>query len=237
MILFIPGSLTLGAGVIFGVLWGSIMFPSEQPSEPDVSLVGRYLVDGWAQAHRGNNKFKQLIRLLLEKVGKLSDWLDFSGFLNLLNNALESRKFVSKTTFPTWLGFTPGNSFVCLHWFPVGSLASLGLDKFKKKSHVERRNAAIIYYESNGQLDSLATELWEALEVCWRSECTIRHYCKTYWFSSGWQWIPALPIGTSCWNDLVDEVVGMAEQCKASSPFLEAGTLGQSGSQPPENGW
>jgi uncharacterized membrane protein YdjX (TVP38/TMEM64 family) len=56
--------LTLGAGVVFGVVWGSLyVFIGATIGATAAFLVGRYLARGWvAQKIEGNKKFRAIDR-------------------------------------------------------------------------------------------------------------------------------------------------------------------------------
>jgi uncharacterized membrane protein YdjX (TVP38/TMEM64 family) len=56
--------LTLGAGVVFGVVWGSLyVFIGATIGATAAFLVGRYLARGWvAKKIEGNKKFRAIDR-------------------------------------------------------------------------------------------------------------------------------------------------------------------------------
>jgi len=80
MILFIPGSLTLGAGVIFGVLWGSI-YVSIGASEPQALFWWDVTWCGMAEKRiEGNNKFKAINKAVAREGWKIVGLTRLSGF-------------------------------------------------------------------------------------------------------------------------------------------------------------
>lgn len=69
-VVFLPGSiLTLGAGVVFGVILGSIyVFIGATLGATAAFLVGRYLARGWvAKKIAGNQKFKAIDEAVRER--------------------------------------------------------------------------------------------------------------------------------------------------------------------------
>ena len=125
-ILFIPSSLlTLGAGAIFGVLWGSIYVSIGATIGASAAfLIGRYLVRGWVEQRlEGNNKFKAIDEAVAKEGWKIVGLTRLSPIFPfiLLNYAFGVTQVSFKDYFfPTWIGITPGTVF----YVYVGSLAS-----------------------------------------------------------------------------------------------------------------
>ncbi|QHV01132.1 TVP38/TMEM64 family protein [Synechocystis sp. CACIAM 05] len=129
---FLPGSiLTLGAGVVFGVILGSIyVFIGATLGATAAFLVGRYLARGWvAKKIAGNQKFKAID----EAVGKeglkiviltrLSPVFPF----NLLNYAYGITNVSLKDYVIGSLGMIPGTIMYVYIGSLAGSLATLGM--------------------------------------------------------------------------------------------------------------
>ncbi|AGF52963.1 slr0305 [Synechocystis sp. PCC 6803] len=130
-VVFLPGSiLTLGAGVVFGVILGSIyVFIGATLGATAAFLVGRYLARGWvAKKIAGNQKFKAID----EAVGKeglkiviltrLSPVFPF----NLLNYAYGITNVSLKDYVIGSLGMIPGTIMYVYIGSLAGSLATLG---------------------------------------------------------------------------------------------------------------
>lgn len=128
---FLPGSiLTLGAGVVFGVILGSIyVFIGATLGATAAFLVGRYLARGWvAKKIAGNQNFKSID----EAVGKeglkiviltrLSPVFPF----NLLNYAYGITNVSLKDYVIGSLGMIPGTIMYVYIGSLAGSLATLG---------------------------------------------------------------------------------------------------------------
>lgn len=130
-VVFLPGSiLTLGAGVVFGVILGSIyVFIGATLGATAAFLVGRYLARGWvAKKIAGNQKFKAID----EAVGKeglkiviltrLSPVFPF----NLLNYAYGITNVSLKDYVIGSLGMIPGTIMYVYIGSLAVSLATLG---------------------------------------------------------------------------------------------------------------
>jgi uncharacterized membrane protein YdjX (TVP38/TMEM64 family) len=128
---FLPGSiLTLGAGVVFGVLQGAIyVFIGATLGATLAFLVGRYLARGWvAQKITGNAKF----RAIDEAVGRegfkivlltrLSPVFPF----NLLNYAFGITGVTLRDYFLGCVGMIPGTIMYVYLGSLVGNLALIG---------------------------------------------------------------------------------------------------------------
>jgi uncharacterized membrane protein YdjX (TVP38/TMEM64 family) len=132
-VLFIPGSLlTLGSGVLFGVVGGSICVSIGSILGASCAfLTGRYLSRDWvSQQIEGNQKFKA-IDLAVAKEGwkivlltRLSPIFPF----NLLNYAFGVTQVSFKDYFfASWIGMIPGTIMYVYIGSLAGSLAALGV--------------------------------------------------------------------------------------------------------------
>jgi uncharacterized membrane protein YdjX (TVP38/TMEM64 family) len=128
---FLPGSvLTLGAGVVFGVLWGSIyVFIGATIGATFAFLIGRYLARGWvANKIAGNTKFKAIddavgregLKIVL--LTRLSPIFPF----NLLNYAYGVTGVGLKDYFIGSFGMIPGTIMYVYIGSLAGNLATIG---------------------------------------------------------------------------------------------------------------
>ncbi|NJK67909.1 MAG: TVP38/TMEM64 family protein [Microcoleus sp. CSU_2_2] len=131
-VLFIPGSLlTLGSGVLFGVVGGSICVSIGSILGASCAfLIGRYLTRNWVSKQiEGNQKFKS-IDIAVAKEGwkivlltRLSPIFPF----NLLNYAFGVTQVSFKDYFfASWIGMIPGTVMYVYIGSLAGSLAALG---------------------------------------------------------------------------------------------------------------
>ncbi|MEB3227561.1 MAG: TVP38/TMEM64 family protein [Synechocystis sp.] len=128
---FLPGSvLTLGAGVVFGVVWGSIyVFIGATLGATGAFLVGRYLARGWVSKKIADN---QKFKAIDEAVGKeglkivlltrLSPIFPF----NLLNYAYGVTGVSLKDYVIASVGMIPGTIMYVYLGSLAGSLATIG---------------------------------------------------------------------------------------------------------------
>ncbi|BAY40588.1 hypothetical protein NIES2111_49750 [Nostoc sp. NIES-2111] len=130
---FLPGSiLTLGAGVVFGVVWGSIyVFVGATVGATSAFLVGRYLARGWvAKKIADNNKFaaidqavsKEGLKIVL--LTRLSPVFPF----NLLNYAFGITGVSLKDYVIGSVGMIPGTIMYVYIGSLAGNLAMIGTD-------------------------------------------------------------------------------------------------------------
>ncbi|MGF1535383.1 MAG: TVP38/TMEM64 family protein [Elainellaceae cyanobacterium] len=128
---FLPGSiLTLGAGVVFGVVLGSLLvFIGATIGATAAFLVGRYLARGWvAQKIEGNEKFKAIdtavgregFKIVL--LTRLSPVFPF----NLLNYAYGLTGVSLKDYVLGCIGMLPGTIMYVYLGSLAGNLATLG---------------------------------------------------------------------------------------------------------------
>jgi len=125
-IFLIPGSiLTLGAGLLFGVVLGSIYVSiGATLGATGAFLVGRYLARGWVEKRlQGNEKFKAIDEAVAREGWKIVGLTRLSPVFpfNLLNYAFGITQVSFKGYFfPTWIGIMPGTVL----YVYLGSLAS-----------------------------------------------------------------------------------------------------------------
>ncbi len=130
-VLFIPGSLlTLGAGVIFGVVFGSLyVFIGATLGATGAFLVGRYLARGWVEKQiEGNQKFNAIDNAVAKDGLKMVLLLRLSPVFpfNLLNYALGITKVSLKDYFLASLGMIPGTVMYVYIGSLAGNLATIG---------------------------------------------------------------------------------------------------------------
>ncbi|MBW4689661.1 MAG: TVP38/TMEM64 family protein [Komarekiella atlantica HA4396-MV6] len=130
---FLPGSiLTLGAGVIFGVVWGSLyVFVGATLGATAAFLVGRYLARGWVARKIANNKKFAAIDQAVGKAGlkivlltRLSPIFPF----NLLNYAFGITGVSLQDYFIGSLGMIPGTIMYVYIGSLAGNLAMIGTE-------------------------------------------------------------------------------------------------------------
>jgi uncharacterized membrane protein YdjX (TVP38/TMEM64 family) len=130
-VLFIPGSiLTLGAGVVFGVILGSIyVFIGATLGATAAFLVGRYLARGWVSKQIENNpKFKAIDQAVAKEglkivlLTRLSPVFPF----NLLNYSFGITQVSLKDYFLASIGMVPGTVMYVYIGSLAGSIATIG---------------------------------------------------------------------------------------------------------------
>lgn len=130
---FLPGSiLTLGAGIVFGVVLGSFyVFIGATLGAIAAFLVGRYLARGWvAKKIAGNNKFRAIDEavgregLKIVLLTRLSPIFPF----NLLNYAYGITGVSLKDYAIGSLGMIPGTIMYVYIGSLAGSLATIGTE-------------------------------------------------------------------------------------------------------------
>jgi len=128
---FLPGSvLTLGAGVLFGIVQGSIyVFLGATIGATLAFLVGRYLARGWiSQKIEGNQKFKAIDKavgkegLKIVLLTRLSPVFPF----NLLNYGLGVTGVSLKDYVLGSVGMIPGTIMYVYIGSLAGSIATIG---------------------------------------------------------------------------------------------------------------
>ncbi|RCJ31489.1 hypothetical protein A6769_30565 [Nostoc punctiforme NIES-2108] len=130
---FFPGSiLTLGAGVIFGAVWGSLyVFIGATLGATAAFLVGRYLARGWVAGKIADNKKFAAIDQAVGKEGlkivlltRLSPIFPF----NLLNYAFGITGVSLQDYFIGSLGMIPGTIMYVYIGSLAGNLAMIGTE-------------------------------------------------------------------------------------------------------------
>jgi uncharacterized membrane protein YdjX (TVP38/TMEM64 family) len=130
---FLPGSiLTLGSGVVFGVVWGSIyVFVGATLGATAAFLVGRYLARGWATNKIADHKKFAAIDQAVGREGlkivlltRLSPIFPF----NLLNYAFGITGVSLKDYFIGSVGMIPGTIMYVYIGSLAGNLAMIGTE-------------------------------------------------------------------------------------------------------------
>ncbi|MBD1936309.1 TVP38/TMEM64 family protein [Microcoleus sp. FACHB-68] len=131
-VLFLPGSiLTLGAGAIFGVFWGSVWVSIAATLGATAAfLVGRYLARGWVEQQiAGNEKFKAIDEAVAGEGWKIV-WLTRLSPIfpfNLLNYAFGVTQVSLKDYFlASWIGMMPGTVMYVYLGSVAKDLAAIG---------------------------------------------------------------------------------------------------------------
>ncbi|MBC6477560.1 MAG: TVP38/TMEM64 family protein [Hormoscilla sp. GM7CHS1pb] len=132
-VLFIPGALlTLGGGVIFGVIWGSIYVSIAATSGAIVAFsIGRYLSRGWACKQLEAHPQLKAIDLAVARSGfkivfltRLCPILPF----NLLNYAFGVMQLSLKDYILGSVGMIPGTVMYVYLGALVGDIAKIGTE-------------------------------------------------------------------------------------------------------------
>jgi len=133
-VLFIPGSvLTLGAGAVFGVVWGSIYVSAGATLGASAAfLVGRYLARDWvAKKIEGNASFAAIDRAVAAEGWKIVGLTRLSPVFpfTLLNYAFGlTRVSFRDYVLASWIGMMPGT----VMYVYLGSLAQVSASGQKK---------------------------------------------------------------------------------------------------------
>ena len=131
-IFFIPGSiLTLGAGIVFGVLKGSVIVSvSSTLGAAAAFLVGRFLARDWVSRKiEGNQKFQAIDKAVAKEGWKIVGLVRLSPIFpfNLLNYAFGLTRVSFQDYFlASWIGMMPGTVMYVYIGSLAGSLANLG---------------------------------------------------------------------------------------------------------------
>jgi uncharacterized membrane protein YdjX (TVP38/TMEM64 family) len=131
-VLFIPGSLlTLGSGILFGVVGGSICVSIGSVLGATCAfLTGRYLTRDWvSQQIQGNQKFQAIDTAVASEGWKIVLLTRLSPIFpfNLLNYAFGVTQVSLKDYFfASWIGMIPGTVMYVYIGSLAGSLAALG---------------------------------------------------------------------------------------------------------------
>ncbi|MBD1213644.1 MAG: TVP38/TMEM64 family protein [Dolichospermum sp.] len=128
---FLPAAiLTLGAGVIFGVIWGSLyVFIGATLGAVAAFLVGRYLARGWVkQKISSYKKFANIDKAVSKEGLKIVFLIRLSPLFpfNLLNYALGVTSVSLKDYFLASVGMIPGTIMYVYLGHLAGDLALIG---------------------------------------------------------------------------------------------------------------
>lgn len=123
-VLFVPGSIvTMGAGLIFGVVWGSVyVFIAATLGATSAFLIGRYLSRDWvAKQIKGNVRFKAIDQAVAREGFKIVFLTRLSPVFpfNLLNYAFGVTQVSLKDYCLGSIGMIPGT----VMYVYLGSLA------------------------------------------------------------------------------------------------------------------
>ncbi|NEP78613.1 MAG: TVP38/TMEM64 family protein [Okeania sp. SIO3C4] len=133
-VLFLPGSLlTLGAGLLFGPIFGSIYVSVASTIGATCAfLVGRYLARSWvSQQIEGNQNFKAIDEAVADEGWKIVGLTRLSPIFpfNLLNYAFGLTQVSLRDYFSaSWIGMMPGTVMYVYLGSLAGSLATLGTE-------------------------------------------------------------------------------------------------------------
>jgi uncharacterized membrane protein YdjX (TVP38/TMEM64 family) len=130
---FLPGSvLTLGAGVLFGIIQGSLyVFVGATIGATLAFLVGRYLARGWiSKKIAGNQKFSAIDRAVGQEGFKIVLLTRLSPVFpfNLLNYGLGVTGVALKDYVLASVGMIPGTIMYVYIGSLAGSIATIGGD-------------------------------------------------------------------------------------------------------------
>jgi len=145
-VLFIPGAiLTLGAGFLFGVFWGSVTVSIGSTLGATAAfLVGRYLARDWvASKIEKNAKFRAIDQGVAREGWKIVGLTRLSPIFpfNLLNYAFGLTDVPLKQyVLASWIGMMPGTVLFVYIGSVAGDLATLGT------GHHQRSTAEWILY-------------------------------------------------------------------------------------------
>jgi uncharacterized membrane protein YdjX (TVP38/TMEM64 family) len=131
-VFLLPGSiLTLGAGVVFGVIKGSVFVSLASTLGATCAfLVGRYLARNWVQTKiTGNQRFKAIDEAVAAEGWKIVGLTRLSPIFpfNLLNYAFGLTQVPFRHyVVASWIGMMPGTVMYVYIGSLAGDLASLG---------------------------------------------------------------------------------------------------------------
>ena len=131
-VLLLPGSiLTLGAGIVFGVVKGSVAVSIGSTLGATCAfLIGRYLIRDWVSGKiAGNGKFRAIDEAVASQGWKIVLLTRLSPIFpfNLLNYAFGLTKVSLKQYFfASWVGMIPGTIMYVYIGSLAGDLAKLG---------------------------------------------------------------------------------------------------------------
>ena len=134
-VLFVPGSIpTLGAGAIFGLLWGTIAVSIGSVLGATAAfLVGRFFLRSWVE-HKiaGSERFKAVDEAIGQEGGKIIFLLRLSPLFPFnLSNYLYSITKVKLSSYMlgSWIGMLPGTVMYVYIGTLFSSIASIGSEE------------------------------------------------------------------------------------------------------------
>ncbi len=133
-VLLLPGFiLTLGAGFLFGVVWGSVFVSIASILGATCSfLIGRYAARDWvAKKMQGHEKFQPVDEAVAREGWKIVGLTRLSPIFpfNLLNYAFGITRVSLRDYFlASWVGMMPGTVMYVYIGSLAGDLATLGRD-------------------------------------------------------------------------------------------------------------
>jgi uncharacterized membrane protein YdjX (TVP38/TMEM64 family) len=139
-VFFIPGSiLTLGAGVLFGVLKGSIIVSIAATLGATCAfLVGKYLARDWvAKKIQANPRFQAIDEAVAREGWKIVGLTRLSPVFpfNLLNYAYGlTRVSLRDYFFASWIGMMPGTVMYVYIGSLAGEVAKIGGERYSRTS-------------------------------------------------------------------------------------------------------
>lgn len=137
-VFFIPGSiLTLGAGVLFGVVKGSIIVSvAATVGATCAFLVGKYLARDWvAKKIQANPKFQAIDEAVAREGWKIVGLTRLSPVFpfNLLNYAYGlTRVSLRDYFFASWIGMIPGTVMYVYIGSLAGEIAKIGGERYSR---------------------------------------------------------------------------------------------------------
>lgn len=134
-VLFVPGSiLTLGAGFVYGVVWGTVYVSVASTIGATAAfLTGRYLARDWVAAKvAGSARFQSIDRAVGDEGWKIVGLTRLSPIFpfNLLNYAYGLTQVrLRDYFFASWIGMFPGTVMYVYIGSLAGSLATVGAEE------------------------------------------------------------------------------------------------------------
>jgi len=141
-VLFVPASiLTLGAGVVFGLIQGSLyVYIAASIGASLAFLVGRYVARGWVEKQiEGNQRFKAIDQAVAEEGMKIVLLTRLSPIFpfNLLNYAYGLTKVTFRDYVIGTLGILPGTIMFVYVGSLAKNLATLGAEDVSAPSGIQ----------------------------------------------------------------------------------------------------
>lgn len=141
-VLFVPGSiLTMGGGVLFGVIWGSVyVFIAASLGATFAFLMGRYLLRGWVSRQiEANPKFKAIDEAVAQEGWKIVLLTRLSPIFpfNFLNYAFGVTQVSLKDYVLGSFGILPGTVMYVYIGSLVGDLAMIGTENQPTNSETQ----------------------------------------------------------------------------------------------------